>query len=147
MQRLRARRIHALCLFFVLLGGEAVFSLDLGIETWAGNLGFRTDRASTDTGLPAGNFFWGLSVFGSQPITDTISVETGFYADPILRNTSRTIFTYDARILTVGIGPIFGRFNDLGTPIKSGLSASVKLQYPGVTFVSVRSDSSIGGSL
>jgi len=111
------------------------------------NLGFRTDRASTDTSLPGSDYFWGLSVFGSQPVTDSVKVEAGFYSDPILRNTTRTIFTYDAKFLSVGIGPIFGLFNDFGTPVKSGISASVKLEYPGVVFFSLRSDSSIGGSL
>jgi hypothetical protein len=142
-----AARTGALCLLFALLGAAAAAGLDLGVETWVGNLGFRTDRASTDTSLPGGDFFWGISVYGTQPITDAVSMETGFYSDPILRNTSRTIFTYNARFLSVGIGPIFGLFNDLGTPVKSGLSASVRLEYPGVVFLSLRSDSSIGGSL
>ena len=136
-----------LCLLFALLSAASSVGLDLGVETWVGNLGFRTARASTDTTLPAADYFWGVSIYGTQPITDTISMETGFYSDPILRNTSRTIFTYNAKFLSVGLGPIFGLFNDLGTPVKSGLSASVRLEYPGVVFVSLRSDSSIGGSL
>ena len=129
------------------LGATAASALDLGVETWVSNLGFRSDRVSTDTSLPGGAYFWGVSVFGSQPVTDSVKVEAGFYSDPILRYTTRTIFTYEARFLSVGIGPIFGLFNDLGTPVKSGISASVKLEYPGVVFVYLRSDSSIGGSL
>ena len=65
----------------------------------------------------------------------------------MLRNTSRTLFTYNTKFLSVGLGPVFGLFNDLGTPVKSGLSSFVRLEYPGVIFVSLRSDSSIGGSL
>ena len=142
-----AGRISAICLLLVLLGAGAASGLDLGVETWVGNLGFRTDRASTDTSLPGADYFWGVSVYGSQPITDAFTVETGFYSDPVLRNTSRTVFTYNAKFLSVGIGPIFGLFNDLGTPVKSGLSASVRLEYPGVIFASLRSDSSLGGTL
>jgi hypothetical protein len=132
---------------FLLIGAGVSFGLDLGVETWVGNLGFRTDRESSDTRLPGSNYFWGISVFGTHAIADNVNLETGFYSDPVLRNLTRTIFTYDAKFLTVGIGPIFGLFNDLGTPIKSGLSASVRLEYPGVVFLSLRSDSSIGGSL
>ena len=140
-------RVMAACLALLAAGGGAAAGLDLGIDTWAGNLGFRTDRASTDTSLPGADYFWGISLFGSQPVSDSVKVEAGFYSDPILRNTTRTIFTYDAKYLSVGIGPIFGLFNDLGTPVKSGISASVRLEYPGVVFFSLRSDSSIGGSL
>jgi len=111
------------------------------------NLGFRTDRASTDTSLPGSDYFWGLSVFGSQPVTDSVKVEAGFYSDPILRNTTRTIFTYQAKFFSIGIGPIFGLFNDLGTPVKGGLSAAIRLEYPGAVFLGLRTDSSLGGSL
>jgi hypothetical protein len=147
MRTSKARLTYVLCLLFAVLGAGAVAGLDLGIETWVGNLGFRTDRASSDTRLPGGDYFWGLSVFGTQPLTDTVSMETGFYSDPVLRNLSRTIFTYTTKFLSVGMGPIFGLFNDIRTPVKSGLSASVRLEYPGVIFVTLRSDSSIGGSL
>jgi hypothetical protein len=142
-----AARTFFVCLFAALLGAGAAAGLDLGVEARAGNLGFRTDRASTDTSLPGTDYFWGVSVFGWQPLTDSITVETGFYVDPVLRNTSRTIFTYNAKFVSFGIGPLFGLFNDLGTPVKSGLSSFVRLEYPGVAFVTLRSDTSIGGSL
>jgi hypothetical protein len=140
-------RVFAASLVLLAAAAGATAGLDLGIDTWVGNLGFRTDRASTDTSLPGADYFWGVSLYGSQPVSDSVRVEAGFYSDPILRNTTRTIFTYDAKYLSVGIGPIFGLFNDLGTPVKSGISASVRLEYPGVVFFSLRSDSSIGGSL
>jgi len=143
----RCLRPLALSLALLACAAAAASALDLGVETWVSNLGFKTDRVSSDTSLPGSDYFWGLSVFGSQPVTDAVKVEAGFYSDPILRYTTRTIFTYDAKFLSVGIGPIFGLFNDFGTPVKSGISASVKLEYPGVVFFSLRSDSSIGGSL
>jgi hypothetical protein len=140
-------RTVSLCLVLVVIAAGSAGAFDLGIETWVGNLGFRTDRAVSDTSLPGADYFWGVSVYGSQPVTDTVSMETGFFSDPVLRNTERTIFTYNAKFLSVGIGPIFGLFNDLGTPVKSGLSATVRLEYPGVVFLALRSDASIGGSL
>lgn len=141
------RKAFTAIVLLLLFATAAASALDLGVQTWAGNLGFKTDRSSSDTRLPGGAYFWGVSVFGTQPVMDNVQVEAGFYSDPILRNTTRTIFTYNAKFLTVGIGPIFGLFNDLGTPVKSGLSAAVRLEYPGVVFVSLRSDASLGGSL
>lgn len=142
----RKMRFTLLCLV-LFAAAVAAGGLDLAVETWVSNLGFRTDRASTDTSLPAGDYFWGVSLYGSQAVGDSMRVEAGFYSDPILRNTTRTVFTYDTKYLSVGIGPIFGLLNDLGTPVKSGMTAVVKLQYPGAVFFSLRSDSSIGGSL
>jgi hypothetical protein len=140
-------KMTLLGLGFAVLSAAAASSLDLGVEGWLGNLGFRTDRVSTDTSLPGTDYFWGLSVYGSQTLTDALSFETGFYADPILRNTSYTLFSYNQKILSVGIGPFFGFFNDTTTLLKSGISTAVRLELPGIAFISFRSDSSIGGQL
>jgi hypothetical protein len=140
-------RTVTLCLVAALLGAASAAALELGVETRVDNLGFRTDRTSADTSLPGGDFFWGVSLFGSQALSDSISVESGFFSDPVLRNVSRTLFTYNAGFLVVGLGPVFGLFNDLGTPLKSGLNAFVRLEYPGVIFLALRSDNSLGGAL
>ena len=63
-------RVMAACLALLALAAGAAAGLDLGIDAWTGNLGFRTDRASSDTSLPGTDYFWGISVFGSQPVTD-----------------------------------------------------------------------------
>jgi hypothetical protein len=147
LARRTASRAALVSLVIVLAGAAQSFGLDLGVETWVGNLGFRSDRDASDTRLPGSNYFWGISVFGTQSITEAINLETGFYSDPVLRNLTRTVFTYKTKFMSVGLGPIFGLFNDLGTPIKSGLSATVKLEYPNIVFLYLRADSSIGGSL
>jgi hypothetical protein len=146
MQNRGAIRIVALV---VILGalGSGCFALDLGVQTWLSNLGFSTDRASTDTTFPGQKYFWGLSLYGTQSISDTINFETGFYSDPILRNISYTLFSYNQKVLSVGVGPFFGFFNDTSTLLKSGISTAIKLELPGILFVSFRSDSSIGGEL
>ncbi len=145
--RIAGMKTAILCLAFVALSTVTSFSLDLGIEGWTGNLGFRTDRAIDNTTMPGADYFWGLSLYGTQALSDSISLETGFYADPILRNTSYTLFSYNAKILSVGIGPFFGFFNDTTTLLKSGISTAVRIELPGIAFVSFRSDSSIGGQL
>jgi len=145
----RARTCRRLIIGVSLLAACAapVFSLDVGIEEWTGNLGFQTSRTVDDTSFPGANYFWGLSVYGTQSISDAISIETSFYMDPILRNTTYTLFNYKADFLTVGFGPFFGLFNDATTLMKSGISTSVRLEVPGILYFSLRSDSSIGGEL
>jgi hypothetical protein len=145
--RTHLRRLAALSVVFVAVSAFTASALDLGVSAWAGNLGFRTDRAATEATFPGADYFWGLSLYGTQQITDAISFETGFYSDQVLRNTSYTLFSYSEKILSVGIGPFFGFFNDPGTLLKSGISTAVRLELPGIAFVSFRSDSSIGGEL
>jgi hypothetical protein len=139
-------RTAAVALLFILCAG-AGFSMDLSVNGWVGNLGFRTDRAAADATFPGTDYFWGVSVEGSQPISDSVSFATGFTMDPILRNTIYTMFNYTEKILTVGVGPFFGLLNSDSTLMKSGISTAIKLELPGIAFVSFRSDSSIGGGL
>jgi hypothetical protein len=131
----------------IALGAVSASCLDLGLTASTGNLGFRSDRSSTDTSFPGADYFWGLSLYASQTISDRFAFETGFYSDPVLRNISYTLFSYNERVISIGVGPFFGFFNDTGTLLKSGISTSVKLELPGVVFVSFRADSSIGGEL
>jgi hypothetical protein len=139
--------VAALCAAFIMLVSVAAAGLDVGVQAWTGNLGFRTDRAEDDSSFPGADYFWGLSLFGTHDITDNFSFETGFYSDPVLRNISYTLFSYNEKVLSVGVGPFFGFFNDTETLLKSGISTAVRLELPGVVFVSFRSDSSIGGEL
>jgi hypothetical protein len=147
MQNRGAIRTVAIIVALVAVGASGCFALDLGTQAWLSNLGFATDRAATDTTFPGTKYFWGLSLYGTQSITDTIDFETGFYSDAVLRNISYTLFSYNQKVLSVGVGPFFGFFNDTKTLLKSGISTAIKLELPGLLFVSFRSDSSIGGEL
>jgi hypothetical protein len=137
----------ALALALAAASAAPLFSLELGAEGWLGNLGFSPQRAIDDAAFPGASYYWGLSVWGSQELTNAISFETGFAMDQILRNVCYTLFDYHADFLTVGFGPFFGLFNDWGTLLKSGISTSVRIEVPGIAFASFRSDSSIGGEL
>jgi hypothetical protein len=139
------RTITLAALFFAC--AAAGFGMDFAVGGWVGNLGFRTDRAASDATFPGADYFWGVSVEGSQQISDSVSFTTGFTMDPVLRNTVSTMFTYTEKILTVGVGPFFGFLNSESTLMKSGISTSIKLELPGIAFVSFRSDSSIGSGL
>jgi hypothetical protein len=147
MQTRKTFRRFLLALVLMAASAGAAFSLDIGLDGWLGNLGFLSTRTASDATFPGGDYFWGLSLYGTQSISEAISLETGFYSDQVLRNTSYTLFSYKTDFLTVGFGPFFGLFNDPGTLMKSGISTSVRIEVPGIVFVSFRSDSSIGGEL
>jgi hypothetical protein len=140
-------RLSTACAAFIVLAAAAAPGLDLGLQTWAGNLGFAADRSATDARFPGSRYFWGLSLYGSQPIAEKFGFETGFYSDPVLRNVTYALFSYDERLISLGVGPFFGFFNDRSTLVKTGIATSVKLQVPGAVFVSFRSDSTVGGEL
>jgi hypothetical protein len=147
MQTQKSFRCLLIALVLLAASAGAAFSMDIGLEGWLGNLGFASTMTEADAAFPGADYFWGLSLYGSQAISDAISIETGFYSDQILRNTSYTLFSYHANFLTIGFGPFFGLFNDWTTLMKSGISTSVRIEVPGVVFLSFRSDSSIGGEL
>jgi len=129
------------------LNSFSSFSLEIGAGFHIGNLGFTHERTSDQTGFDGSNYPWGLSLYGTQPIADNFILNSGFYMDPILRNTVYTIFTYRERFFSIGVGPFFGPFNSKTSLLKSGISTSVRIELPGVAFLSFRADSSIGGRL
>ncbi|HOV62273.1 MAG TPA: hypothetical protein PLG43_00135 [Spirochaetia bacterium] len=135
----------AMCLFLVL--GVYGFSMDIGGMFHFGNL--TLDQAST---APVADFDgteydWGVSVFGSEKLSDKISIDAGLYYDPVLKYTTYTLFEYDESFFSIGVGPFFGLFNTMETPLKSGISTTFRVELPGVVFASFRADSSIGGRL
>ena len=87
---------------------------------------------------------WGISVFGSDEISDDMSLRAGVFYDPILRYTTYTLFEYQHSFFKLGVGPFFGVFNTEDTIMKSGISTSVRVELPGIMFASLRADSSIG---
>ena len=102
----------------------------------------------TDT-APVSNFSgtyypWGISVFGSDEISDEMSLRAGVFYDPILRKTTYTLFEYQHNFFKLGVGPFFGLFNTAETIMKSGISTSVRVELPGIMFASLKADSSIG---
>ncbi len=152
---LRARLLTLVAAF--LLGATApLCPLDLGLTFGMGNLGIDPARELTDTSFPGtaaflGPYVWGASLYGRQPLTETIRFEAGFTADPVLRNQVYALISYSEKVITIGVGPYFGLLNLLpdgsGMVLKPGLSAAVQVELPGIAFVRFRSDGSIGGEL
>lgn len=124
------------------------YGLDVGATFNIGNFAFNPNRTSTDTSFAGTYYPWGVSLFGSEQLSNNLSVSTSFdYNAPILRNIAYTTVTYQSNYFSVGAGPFFGFFNSSASPLNPGLSAAVTVQIPGIVFLSYRGDSSLGSSL
>ncbi len=130
-----------------LAASSAVHAFDIGAEAWLSSMSFSSDRDPADTDFAGGTYPWGVSFFASESLSDNVRVEGGYFSDPILRNSAGTLFSYSQKNFTIGVGPFFGLFNDERAILKSGISTFIRLELPGVVFLTFRSDSSIGGEL
>jgi hypothetical protein len=156
---MRRRTRAPIVLLAILLASAAAprgSAFDIGATFRMGNLGLDPSRLISDTSFPGtadllGPYLWSLDVYLRQPLTDAVSFEAGYTSDPVLRNLSYTVITFSDRFVTVGVGPFFGLLNLLpdgrGTLLKPGISTTVRVEVPGIIFVRLRSDSSIGGEL
>ena len=96
------------------------------------------------TSLSGTTYPWGISIFGTDSITEDMLIKAGFFYDPILRYTTYTLFEYQHEFFKLGVGPFFGSFNTTGSILKSGISTSVRIELPGIIYASLKADSSIG---
>lgn len=131
-------------LFAIALAPVAAF--EVGGQFLIGNLGFSDTREPTDTDYPV-EYPWGLSLYGSQQVTDELAIDLGFFSDPILNNISYTLLTYKQDFFEIGVGPFFGFFNSETSILRPGISTAVRIDLPGLLFFSFRADSTIGGRL
>lgn len=119
-------------------------SLEVTTSFTMGNLCFGASTEPTDTTFQGTSYPWGINTFAKETINETLSVETGFFQDPILKNRALGLFTFNSTYFSVSGGPFFGLFNSTGSYIKPGLSSGAEVRIPGVFFLNFRSDSSIG---
>lgn len=133
----------------LIISAPVLGALEIGTDFNFGNLGFSKERIDSETtfyGIPA-IWPWGVGVYANHEFSDGMGVHTSFHIDPILRNSLYTIFTFSTDYLTIKAGPFVGLFNSLDSMMKAGISTYIKLEYPGLLFVSFRADSSIGARL
>jgi hypothetical protein len=126
---------------------QSVCSFEIGSQFWLDSMTFPSDSEPADNRYAGGSHPWGISFFASESVSDNIRIEGGYFSDPILRNSVSSLLSYSEKIFTVGVGPFFGVFNEDKSIFKSGISSFIRLELPGVVFLSLRSDSSLGGEL
>jgi hypothetical protein len=149
MVRNRLFTIWAFIFLFV-LGIGKVTALDLKIEALFGNTGFPwagNAPIPDPEPFPENNWLYGARISVSETIGDGIRLETTYETDPVLRHILRSVIAYQAGVVKLSAGPIMGLFNTPETPLKAGISTGLRVDAPGLAFVSIRADSSLGAGL
>jgi len=123
------------------------WSFEVGAFFDLSNLDFARDRASTETTLPGADYLWGLEITGSDDVSSGLALDLAYRRDTILRNIAYTRLTYLDDFFSLSVGPFFGLLNSANSIVQSGLSTTVQLFIPGITFVRLRSDNSLSGRL
>lgn len=136
--------IFALAVLFLLSAGlTSLSALQITTLAHGGNLSFDKSSETSEDGLSGTDFFYGFSLYGEQPVDENLTLKAGLKYDPILRYTAYTTFQYSRDFYTIAVGPFFGILNSWNPLMKSGISTSVRLDFPGIAYLSFRSDSSI----
>jgi hypothetical protein len=149
MVRKRLFTIYVLIAMLALAVGS-VSALDLKAEALFGNTGFAwagdTPIPDPDP-FPEDNWLYGARISISEAIGDGIRLETSYETDTVLRHILRSVIAYQAGVVKLSAGPIMGLFNTPETPLKAGISTGLRIDAPGLAFVSMRADSSLGAGL
>jgi hypothetical protein len=138
----------ALCFMIAaLLCGAASSAGGLEIEGnfQLGNLGFTSTRASTDSAFAGTDYFWGGSLSVRQDVSSAIQVNAALTRDLIVGNSISALLQYKSDYFRVGMGPYLGLVNSSGSTLKSGISTLLGAEIPGIAFLTLRTDSALGG--
>lgn len=111
------------------------------------NLAFPPTRAVDESDFTGTDVLWGISLSGSRQLLENIILEAGFTSDTVVRNILYALIHYQQGALQVGVGPFFGFFNTTGVFLQSGISTRVKIELPGILFLTIDGDNTIGGKL
>jgi hypothetical protein len=134
-----ARSIAALT---ILAAAQAAGAIEIGLDTDATNVNIPWSRQtpmSVDK-LPTDYYFWGGDAWASVPLGEDASIRLAYERDIVLRNTISSTVQFERGIAQISAGPIFGLFNSDSCSFSAGMTASIRLQWPGVAYVSARSD-------
>ena len=121
---------------------QSLQALELGFKAVAGNLQFPWTPITpiADATFPTTNYFWGGEAWMTASLGEDASFRISYDRDPVLRNSAIGVVQFERGIARISVGPLVGFLNSASSPFSAGLSASVRLQWPGVAYVSMRSD-------
>ena len=149
MVRMRPFTIYILTLLLI-FATSSVSAFDLKAEALFGNTGFAwagDEPIPLNESFPVTNWLYGARINISETIGDGIRLETTYETDPVLRHILRSVVSYQAGVVKLSAGPIMGLFNTTETPLKAGIGTGLRIDAPGLAFVSIRADSSLGAGL
>ena len=142
----RARCCFVLGIVIVVLC-ENASAFDAQVSLRIENLAFSPTRTADETDFTGTEMLWGLSLSGSGELMDNITLEAGFASDRVVRNLLYALIHYQEGSLKLGVGPFFGFFNTSGSIFQGGISTRVKIELPGIVFLTIDGDNTIGGKL
>lgn len=129
--------------------GISVHSLDIETEMGWDSARFDRDRtsslASNEVFVPQGALFWSIDI--KENVGENFRVRFGYDRGSVLRDRIETAFGVEYDIFSVFAGPFFAAFVSPEKPLGSGLTTELKLRIPGIFFVSLRNDTSLGSGL
>ena len=123
------------------------FAFDIGAYFDLSNLDFARTRTSAETTLPGADYNWGVQVTGHDQLSEGLALDLSYSRDSVLRHIAFTRMAYMDDFFSITVGPFFGLLNSPNTIVQSGLSTTVELYIPGLTFLRLRSDNSLSGRL
>ena len=141
------KRIYLVLTTLLLLTCFNLFSIEVGTLFHLSNLDFGKERKETETDLSGYNYVWGVSLYGIIPVSDSMYLKIGNFYDPILNNTVYNLIGFEQNYVKILVGPFFGVWHNDSNLVQSGLSTTVRVDLPGIFFISFQADSSIGGRL
>ncbi|GAB1483995.1 hypothetical protein MASR2M78_28120 [Treponema sp.] len=144
MKRLLAACIMACVIGFPLIAGELTSSFSFT------NLLFDADQTAplqlSATPFTAHNGF-GFGLGYKEKINDLASFDVSLQKTALLRNQVFTRLVFVTPFASISIGPYFAPFNTSGEALGSGISSLLRLEKPGLAFISLGADASIGSAL
>lgn len=129
--------------------GQAAIAMEFGLLGTASNLQLPWTplKPITDSAFPTDNYFWGGEAWMTAPLGEDASIRLSYERDPITRNSVIGAVQFERGIARISVGPRIGFLNSDSVPLSAGLSASVRLQWPGVAYVALRSDGGMAVSV
>ena len=142
-------------LILIALSRTLAWSLEIESSVTVGNLSFDVNSENALSDVPDGDpgeafeGFWGYggSLSATEKLGDNVYFSAGFERSDTLRNLVFTRVGFDAGFAKLAVGPFFGPFNAAGSVLTSGLSTTLRMEWPGLAFGSFRSDSTIGAGI
>ena len=124
---------------------SSAFALEIEGSFQLGNLGFTQNRDSTDSSFTGSSYFWGGALSLRRDLAPNFQIEAALARDQIMGNSLSALLQYKSDYVRAGMGPYLGLFNSPSVSLKSGISTLLGLELPGVVFISLRTNSSLGG--
>jgi hypothetical protein len=136
----KMRYAAAILAMGLIAGALPLAAIEFGAEGCASDLFFPWVDTASSAAPSLSTWFWGGSAYVGLPIGDDAALKVTYERDPVLRNLVTAAVGFERGIAKIDVGPFVGFLNSAAAPFNLGLSTSIRFQWPGVAYVSARSD-------